>query len=518
MNGLSARLRAVGVAVEGLLLSERAYVVAGVVLVVYTVVGVINLSCAGTYADFWEHLAFMRAFALNPFHPGNPYSLSPFPFQHHSPYHLFWGLACRGLDLDPFSIAPFIGAVNVGFFVVAVRLFADRIVGDRRFALPFLLALLFLWWLPWEWSGFYNFGLLHLTAIYPYRFALPLSLVAISLYPGRSTAAFLGFALAAGATVLIHALTGSFLMVSFAVIALVEAWNGRSARHLIWLGPPVIGFALALFWPYFPLLDMIWVAGASGTPDYRLFYEGAFMRILPAVPGVYAIYRGLRNRELTYITLGFVAVFSIYAVNYPVLRIPAFSRYIIYVAFFLHVGVAVLLRTVWGHRSRRLFVGAFVALIAWGGLWECWAATQYLGVAQDMRTDAKLGSHGDRRLLRELRRTIGPHLAGRDVVWSRAHDSLMLPVVFGCRVLTIKRGWEPAPPLPRDVAAQRIDAEDRFFNDGSTAEARIAVLRRLGATRVFVSPEDQRFLRGMEPELHLVAQAGDRLLYGIVPR
>jgi len=515
MNDRSA-LHRIGQVLESALLSERAYVVSSVLLVAYTFLAVLDLSCAGTYADFWEHIAFMRAFAQNPLHPPNPYIAGAVPYHHHSPYHLFWGLVSRALGVNPFLIAPFIGAINVGFFVVAVRIFAKRIVGDRRYALPLLLALLFLWWLPWGWSGFYNFGLLHLTAIYPYRFAFPLALVMISLYPGKGPVGFVAFTLLTSLTFLVHALTGSFLVLSFLILALTTARNARSPARLVWLLPPIGGMALALFWPYFPVAETIMLSHTALTADYHLFYEGAIAKLLLALPGLYGIWQALRSGQVTYVTAGFLVTSGLYLANYAFLHLASLSRYIVYVAFYLHLGVVMVLRTHWEHRLRGLFVAAFAVLLVWGGVWEAWLATQYLGVARDLRAGVELGYHSDRRLFRELRCAFGPRLTEHDVVWARAFDSLMLPVFFECRVVTMKH-LEPNPYIPAAFAADRIEAERRFFSDDAASEERVAILRRFGVTRLYVSDADRRFLSDVEDVVRPVAHAEGEFLYELMP-
>jgi len=147
------------------LLSRWIFIVFAIVLVGYNVIGMHLLYERGS--DYWEHLASMYSFARNPVNPPNPYILSDEPTHLFTPYHLFWGVIARILNIHPFWLLPVIAGANVLLFVASTHVFSRKILRDEKYALALALTMLLFWNDPWSWSGFYNFGLLPLTAVFP---------------------------------------------------------------------------------------------------------------------------------------------------------------------------------------------------------------------------------------------------------------------------------------------------------------------------------------------------------------
>ncbi|MBK6681405.1 MAG: hypothetical protein IPG53_16030 [Ignavibacteriales bacterium] len=133
--------------------------------------------------DDWEHLAAMKSFAEAPLHPTHPYSFDTEYSHLFTPYHFFWGLVSRILNISPFFLSPFIGLINVLIFIISVQIFASKFLKDSNLASILLLTLMFLWFLAPGFSGYYQFSHLLKTAIYPYRLAFSLSLLTLAFYP-----------------------------------------------------------------------------------------------------------------------------------------------------------------------------------------------------------------------------------------------------------------------------------------------------------------------------------------------
>lgn len=503
--------------IEEVILSRRAYLLFSAALVLFVFLGSLDLYSVGAYADYWEHLAFMNSFAKDLAHPRNPYLPESFPIYMHSPYHLFWGGVCRVVGVNALWIAPVIGTANILLFLVAARLFCERILGDGWAALVYVLTLLFFWLDPWPWSGFYNFGVLPLAASYPYWFAFSAALVIISLYPRRDLWLSLLFVPLASMVILAHPITGAFLLTALVVMPAVEAWDRHEPLRLIWIGLPVAAFLLADSWPYSSLSREILAAGQSTqgyNQGYLLFYERLPLRLLLALPGLAYLYVCVRRRRHDFIALGFVALFAMYLANYSLIRSVAAARMIVYVVFFLHCGFTMVIITS-GARVRRMLVTAVVVVAIGSSVLQVRQSFHFVGIVQDIVGHTGPGYHSNLRVFRDYRIAFAPFLTRDDIVWARSHDSLMLPVFVECKI--VNKQWPPNPYLPPDFSSARAADERLFFSRDTAPATRMDILRRYRATHLLVSQPDTSFLSGMNGAIRLAATARDERLYAVVP-
>ena len=157
---------------EEFITSRIAFLIFSFSFILFIFFGLILLYSPGG-SDYWEHLATIYHFSIDPMSTNNAYIASSKPFFLNTPYHLFWGLFSKTLSIHSFWILPIIGVINQILFLIATVYTSKFLTNSRRYALLIALTLLFFWYQPWQWSGFYHFGMLPMTSIYSFLFAFP---------------------------------------------------------------------------------------------------------------------------------------------------------------------------------------------------------------------------------------------------------------------------------------------------------------------------------------------------------
>jgi hypothetical protein len=427
--------------------------------------------------DFWEHIAAMRAFSERLWGPPNPYLASATPTHLFTPYHWFWGAVSSVLHVHPLILVPLIGTLNLGLFLVAVGAVAEHIVGDRKWSLLLALAFLLLWWNPWEWSGFYNLGLLPLTASYPYWFALAISLLMVARYPFAHRAWALVSIPVVALVFLVHPITSVFLVLSLALKVGLSK-EGSLAQRLGLAVLPATGIGLALLWPYFAVLRAIEAQGefrrTGFSGNYRIFYQGAVLRLLPALVGLGYVARRLWLRRLDLVSLGTLLFVAIYLVNLWTLRSGPVARLVAFVALFLQLGAVMLVAlAVDRGRWRHLALAGALVVLAVAGIGEAWDVRRWVRIEPWTGGTTALDLYARYR-------PYGRVLDGDDVVLSDPATSWVLAPIVGVKVVAV---LHPNPFFPG--YSQRLRDVERFV--GSGRDLMLRILERYEVTHVLVA-------------------------------
>lgn len=518
INGLFAALAHPGV-----------YLAFGVFLVLYNAIGVVFLHSWGG-VDYWLHLAVVDAMARNPLHPTNPYATGLSSSHVFTPYHVVWGLIARIASVKAYTLAPVMAAVNLGLFLFGVREMTIQLTRSARLALPFALTLLFLWLRPWDWSGFYNFGLFPVTTAYPYWISLSLALILLGRLGrdepgGRMLVAYI---LAVALAFLVHPLTGSFLALMLAIRGVVDAGLSTKAR-LICVASSCAGLALALAWPYYSVLTV-----AVGAPrfaersfmvEWQVFYDKFALRLMPAGLGLVYFGYAVRARRWDWIGWGFLAVSTLYLLNPALMRNVFFSRYVVYVALLLHCGVLRGLSEALGRltdaassgtrpdtRVARMLVVVYLVVLSGSALLEVRSSMGWWGAPWALASASPAGDRANREIIRRFER-FAPFVGPSDVLMASIDESWVWPGIVGSHVVGIKQG----NPFLNDYEA-RLKAVERFFDHEVTADERRAILTRFGVTRILVPRKEAPLLASLGPEGPRIVYADDYYELRVVGR
>lgn len=487
------------------LADPRAYPWFGALLVLYNLAGGSFLHNWGP-VDYWEHLAAIDALARDPMRPVAPYFASAQSSHLFTPYHLAWALVAKLTTLRGHVLASLMAAVNTILFLTGARALARRLTGDPRPALWFVLTLLFFWLRPWRWSGFYDFGLLPLTAAYPYWFAFSMTLLMLGRTGAGAGTLAEAVLIASGVALvfLTHPLTGSFLAVALAVRGLSQRGTARGARWAA-LVAPAAGLVAALAWPYFP------VAGAmAGAPrfadlsfagDWVSFYDKFPLRLLPAGLGAVYFVRAIRTRTWDWVGWTLLVVSAIYVLNPVSVRSAFLSRYVIFLAFMLHCGIvrALSLSLGWGTdrsamnpRLARAILAGYLLVLAPAAALELRTSTGWLGTPWANLPPSPAGDRDVREFMRRFA-AYAAFVGPSDVIMAGMTESYVLPAVLGGHVVGVPHG----SPFLHDATARR-EAVSRFFDPHTTADERRDLLDDYAVTRVLVPRADAPRLAGLE--------------------
>ncbi|MHC4996850.1 MAG: hypothetical protein ACYTGQ_17570 [Planctomycetota bacterium] len=509
-----------------LLTSPKTYAVCCALFVFFNFAGVL-LMTATTTSDYWEHLAAMRAFAQDVLNPPNPYLALDQPTHLFTPYHLLWGSIAGLIGTHPMTLLPVAGGLNALLFAIACQQLAARVLGDRRHALLLAAILLGLWFNPWQWSGFYHLGLLPLTSVYPYWFAFPIALLAIARFVPEvqphsdedelegsptfvlpSPPRMIGCVALVALVFLCHPLTGTFLILTLGLIALTHTQATLKQKTAL-VAVPLAGLLLAFAWPCFPVFGAVVNIGGA-TPveaaeasyafagEHARFYELFFLRTAPAMIGLIFLLPALLRRPRSWIALGFVAALAIYLLNLVTLQSSVLGRYVIYVVFFLHLGVASLLvhHTGPGSKLRPLkpITGALLAVCL---LLQVPACLSHLGAVGHSTV-------GYYNTFRPIASAIEPG----DVVMAPPEESWVIAPVTGCTVVPV---IHDNPFL--DDYAQRRDDTRLFFSDDATLEQRLTIMQTYNAGYLLLANDQNAIARQLTGRLILERELAGYMFY-----
>lgn len=276
------------------------------------------------YGDFWEHSAVVTALVADPIHPSHPFFALTAPHAFLTPYHLLVATFVRVTGLDTINALALFGVINYCLLVSGIfwyiRSFAGKQAGRSSFYA--LLCILFLWGAqPWGHSGFLHIGLIADVLPYASTFAAAISFIALAINSGglRFAGAWQTVAVTVlGAIVLLsHPLTFVFLATGLFCQCLLPDGMAATARRLARLSLALCACgALAVFWPYFSIIDLLTGAGDIYHPSNLIMYVDVLQRTWPILVLSPLMLGALRNPTQRTILLHIAVLGAIYCLGY----------------------------------------------------------------------------------------------------------------------------------------------------------------------------------------------------------
>lgn len=472
--------------IEEFLTSRVTFILFSSGFILYIFIGLVLLYSPGG-CDYWEHLATIYHLSSSPTDTSNAYVLLSKPFFLNTPYHLFWGIVSKVFKIHPFWLLPLIGVINHTIFLTATVYLSKYLTNSRKYALITALTLLFFWYNPWQWSGFYHFGMLPLASIYPYWFALPLSLIIISkIGIKKGFHHLIIYVIAMSFVFLIHPLTGSFLFLGVFIKGLTSYQESLKNRIFVIL-TPLLAFLLSMLWSYFSVGDEIFKIS-----EYRYFlglywqwYVQPWKTLLPAFFGLLYIPIAIKYKQFNFVTIGLFAATAIFVVNRFTFHNQYLSRYLIYICFFLQVSIVLLLKNAKHGLPRKLtFLVYAILLIIFGGK-QIYLSSSYLGIIKDIKNDTPIGTHLNINYYNSYKK-IGDFVSATDVVFAPVAESWLLPGIAGCHVVNSPH----AEVFDTDEEFRmRWNDADIFYTDSTSIKIREELIRKYNVQFVMVPKE-----------------------------
>jgi hypothetical protein len=243
--------------------------------------------------DFWEHSGVVRELAANPFSPQHPQLLLDAPHVFYSPYALVVAIISRLTGIDVIGALSVAGIFNLLFFLLSLKLFVSLLFPEQAEGVSFytLLFTLLLWgreMTPWDWSGFFHLKTLGYVIPYPSTFTIALVFSTLSmnilLLRNRNRFWYLPILIFSIIVLLSHPLSFIVLSVGLLVtslgIGLRPLYDFLTALFLL-----LSVLLLALFWPYYPVVNLLLGESSIFHAVHKILYQSVLDRILPSVLG-----------------------------------------------------------------------------------------------------------------------------------------------------------------------------------------------------------------------------------------
>lgn len=295
--------------------------------------------------DFWEHSAVVRELATHILQPQHPQLLLDAPHAFYSPYAVLVALLARLFHVDAITALSVMGLINLFLLFIGLRLFSAPVDVKCGSAVAFyaLLFTLFCWGAhPWEYSGFFHIGVLGYVLPYPSTFATALTLIALGLYQRRIELRqpfwlVLVFPIV-GIVLISHPIT--YVVLAAGLFSQVFAEKGSALPQVVFTGSLLaLAFVAAMFWPYFPLYQLL----AHESPAYHIqnktMYFGVVSRIWPslfALPVVVARVRSNWRHPWNSFLAIMLVIYAFGAISGKY----AYGRVISFVVLMLHLAMA----------------------------------------------------------------------------------------------------------------------------------------------------------------------------------
>lgn len=425
---------------------------------------------------------------MRPLSPTHPLLAIDAPHAYASPYLLALGLAARVTGASATSALAAAGVVNILLLVLALRRFLVRLLPEGEAAAPYaLLCILFLWGRdPWPWSGFFHAGFIGFGASYPSTFATAAMFLCLSLLldalDHRRPFIFVGIGVLVALCVVTHPPTALVLFVGLAALFLGRVESGFVATATILLAVVVAGVALALAWPYYPVLSLLVSQPAEFHKAAAVFYDNVPSQIWPVmIASPVLAWRLPRDRRDPLVLL-VVFLAAIYAIG-DITGKYGLGRVIAFIAVFIQIALGAAVAT-WESRlpaKRAWLAPAGVLLVI-------------LGFAVYNRSELRRIVRPEHQVWPEVKSILAPIRPG-DVVLAPSKTSYMVPALTGGRVVAWRHPvyWVPDH-------ADRRQAQMRFFGEAGDDERRAVITRYhvrwilLDRREVQLRPEEEQRL------------------------
>ena len=266
--------------------------------------------------DYWEHLAVVRAFASNLFSPKHPLFFGEYAHAFFTPYHFILGILAQ--YVSPRVLMALAGSINIALFCHSLHLFLYRLTEKRALSFYTLLLTLFVWIGTWNFSGFFHVKVFFAVSSYPSFFAAIVTFYAwYQCLCVFSDAKRYRYGLLFGLTffcVLSHPLT--YIVFFIGLIALYVSKKGMALEGYKIFLFVLLGFALALFWPFFSLLELF----RSGSDLYhqanQAMYHRFWIRAGFAVLCLPLLWKRYKDKKTDFFVLLSVGLLAIYVLGY----------------------------------------------------------------------------------------------------------------------------------------------------------------------------------------------------------
>jgi hypothetical protein len=467
--------------VAALMFQHRLLLLSLLILARYT----LEATSGGRWAgDFWEHSAVVNEFMIRPFSPLHPQLSVQASHAFLNPYGFSVAMLALATQSDAINTLAAFGVLNFTILVIGLRQFIATVDQPRAEGITFytLLLAMFLWGKEaWQFSGFYNVGILNDVLPYPSTLALGLSLCALAVFYKNLTVhairpSFLAIkryslvSLIAAVVLLIHPLTALFLWIG--LVSLLLAY--QPTKLYVWLSlglTVIVSIGLATCWPFFSILQLIFGAGAAYHPSNASMYLEIIQGTWPILLTLPLIIWRAALRPNRAITLAMLALLALYVWGYYS-RQYSFGRSIAFLLLLSNVLVAQCLIEVerWPRPQVLSLIKASTAaaLCVAAGVWLYQSTSRLLTVANSLYLGRPIASQISYRDLIFLK----DYVQRDDVVLADIESSWKLPTLAGKAVAT----QHPLAFVP-DWFIRKEEVIE-FFSANSTAQKRAAILKK----------------------------------------
>ncbi|MBF0571568.1 MAG: hypothetical protein HQL12_06810 [Candidatus Omnitrophica bacterium] len=276
----------------------------------------------GTWSgDFWIHSSVVRELATHPFFPKHPQLLVKAPHPLYSPYNLGIAWISKIFNINAITALSIGGLFNFLLFIFGLNMFISLLFGNNKRSFYTLFFTLFLWGPDaWHFSGFFHFGVIGYVLPYPSTFAMGLIFLSLSMVILflRNRSKNMLFALLAFSAIILLSHPLSAIVLYIGILALLIGYKGRLKTFsrfdsVLILSIIPLSFLIALAWPYYPLLKLIFSEGSLYDLDQSLMYRGVLGITFPALIGLPILILRTRSDWKDPLVLMFLGLVLVYA-------------------------------------------------------------------------------------------------------------------------------------------------------------------------------------------------------------
>lgn len=461
------------------------------------------------FEDYWEHTASLKELAANPIIPRNPYIYSSTPSPRYTMYLLFWAMVKNVLKLDVFIIMAWSGICNLLIFLTGLYYFIREYFKDKKLPFYMLVVMLFFWGKGFLWSNEYQFRSLIVNLGYPSFFSF-----AISLWTFFFIVRFLRFykieyyiisVLLGYVTFLCHPPTAAFLFLTVIILASIEKETKFKERFLV-IFLPFLSAALSFLWPYFSMYKLFFSAMSTnltqGTTNvvhtpHPLYAYSPIICLGPMLLGLLFIWRFIMQKKNLFILLGFTFCLSIFIISY-FFPLPLGSRFIFFVAFYLHLAIAYKFRewelfTLRSLKEAILCKSNFSLLKLFFIVISVYAVIDNLNLTNEYYLSNYVSLIGRRIVFHKSDKPdminkfsfLKDKVEAYEVVMADPNTSWMLPTFTG-KVISLLGGH--GNPLIRDEHQRRND-NLAFFDKETSMDVRKDLLLKYNVSYILLNPD-----------------------------
>jgi alpha-1,6-mannosyltransferase len=490
-SGAAVREPTAPVESGGLVVRYRYLVLATVV----TVVGAVQTLNGQWSTDMWEHVAVVRRLIEDPFRTTPPLTLLD------TPYTVTLGALGHVLGVNAVTILSMAAIANLVLLLVALRLFVVEVTANERAPFWALVFLLLLWgFSPYRFSGFFNLNSIGFVLPYPSTFATAIALLTLTAalrgLRDRRPLLFIAVVAGTGSVVLVHPITGAWLVIGLLAVGISRA---RVPDDWVWLGAAsIVGLASTLLWPYYSIFDLLRDTSSYDVAN-KAMYDDVLIRLFPAAIGAWVIWRRFRADRRDLLAVMLAGGLAIYAYGY-VRDQYSYGRSLALVVLVLDVAAADGVGRVepgfrWSRASGWLRAGVVVlaALLVFGLVESRGGLVRMVPpfvLPNSVRASNELVRVDDRYGF--LTERVGPNEV---VIGATERDNQVIPAIAG---KPLQPFW--MAPVVSDFEARK-SAQAEFLDPGTSSDRRAEIAAKYKARYVLLherEPDSASLVRALE--------------------